>query len=98
MGIFSVPWKDELDLLIKLLTLFSVIIGVAITYFKIAKKIGEWETIQEHTVKQLAEQKETIKEGLKEQKEATGKVVEKLTTLGERVYELFGQLKPKSKD
>ena len=92
------PWKDELDLVIKLLTLFSVIIGVGITYFKIAKKIGEWETIQAQTIKQLAEQKDTIKEGLKEQREVTNKVIEKLTTLGERVYELFGQLKPKSKD
>ena len=72
------PWKDELDLVIKLLTLFSVIIGVGITYFKIAKKIGEWETIQAQTIKQLAEQKDTIKEGLKEQREVTNKVIEKL--------------------
>ena len=89
---------EGLDLLIKSLQLFTTVVGLLVLYFRIAKKIGEWETIQASTIKQLQEQKETIKEGLKDQRETTNKVIEKLTTLGERVYELFGQLKPKSKD
>ena len=63
----------------------ATIVGLLIVYFGIARKVGHYEKEQEHTAKQVTETKDKLE-----------KVFDQLVELGKRVYELFGQLKPRS--
>jgi len=67
---------------ISALQLIATVVGLLVLYFKIARQIGHWEKTQEQTVEELKKHEGKIE-----------KFAEKLGTLAERVYELFGQLK-----
>ena len=64
--------------------LVATIVGLAIVYFKIARQVGKYEERQDQTTEKLSKQETKL-----------DKVIDKLGELGNRVYELFGQLKPK---
>jgi len=67
---------------ISALQLLATVVGLLVLYFKIARQIGQWEQTQKQTVEELKKHEGKIE-----------KFTEKLGTLAERVYELFGQLK-----
>lgn len=75
-------WNEGLDISLKVIQVLSTIIGVLVVYFKIARKIGQWEAIQSQTTK-------TVDESKTEQKEMRTELV----GLSKLVHELFGQLK-----
>jgi len=67
---------------IQTLQLVATVVGLLVLYFKIARQVGRWEATQAQTIEELKKHEGKIE-----------KFTEKLGTLAERVYELFGQLK-----
>lgn len=77
-------WRENLTLFLLFAQVVATVFGLGVVYWKIARKVTQWEEVQKQTVNTLNEQKEEARS-----------VRDKLGQLAERVYELFGQLKAK---